>query len=102
VYWLETLAETVVTFLRGEVTEQPKVATSTNAAGAAEVSVMTEKTVTETALSARVTTLELAELSPARPRRTWSEFPLDAHVLTGWSEVLEPLPTIPNLAPLQP
>ncbi|REG54362.1 hypothetical protein EQ718_15290 (plasmid) [Paracoccus versutus] len=102
VYWLETLAETVVTFLRGEVTEQPKVATSTNAAGAAVVSVTTEKTVTETALSGRATTLGLAMPSPARPLRSWTEFPLDAHVLTGWSEVLEPLPAIPNPAPLQP
>ncbi|QFG36303.1 putative phage baseplate assembly protein [Paracoccus pantotrophus] len=102
VYWLETLAETAVTFLRGEVIEQPKVTSSTDAAGATAVSVTTEKTVAETALSGRATTLGLAMLSPGRPPRSWTDFPLDAHVLTGWAEMPGLLPAIPNPAPLQP
>lgn len=100
-YGLAALGETVVTFLRREVTEQPRILTST-APGAGTVSVTTQRTVTTTALSRRVAMLELAMLSPAMPPRVWTQFPLDAHILTGWSEILHPLPMIPNLAPLQP
>lgn len=102
VLWLSAVGETVATFLRGEVTAMPEVSTATDARGQTTVTVATTKTVTETALSTRATTLELALPTPALPRQTWTDFPLDAHVLTGWSEVLEPLPTIPNLSPIQP
>ena len=97
-YWVEMSGETVVSFVRGEVTEQPQV--STNTAGV--VSVTAIRVVTETRLSARVSTLALNTIPLAASARTWTTFPLDAQILSGWTEALELFPTVPNPGPLQP
>lgn len=102
VYALSRIGETTVSFVRAEIIEQPKVTTVTGDRGEPVVSVTTERTVTETALSARTATFELSALTPAMPRRSWAEFPLDAHLLTGWSDSLALHPTLPNQAFLGP
>ena len=98
-YAVEQVGETVVSFARGEMTEQPTITTTTRD-GATEVGVATAKVVVRSRLSARATTLALLTLPGLAPR-TWATFPLDARILADWSAEFALLPMIPNGSPLE-
>ncbi|MDT1061989.1 hypothetical protein RM190_08990 [Paracoccus sp. CPCC 101403] len=101
VYWVDRNDEDMVSFVRGEIVEQPQVSTAT-VDGRPVVTVTTVKKLVETRLSARVATLALNILPGAITPRNWTSYPLDATVLAGWADALELWPTIPNPAALQP
>ena len=100
-YLVGQVGETVATFVRGEVVEQPQVTTTTPQNGPQVVTVTLQKKVIETRLSARVTTLALQVL-PGDTPKTWNSFPLESRLLADWSKEIAVTEMIPNRAPLQP
>lgn len=97
-YVVDQVGEAVVSFARGEVTEQP-VLTTTTRDGVTVLEVVTATVVLRSRLSARATTLALLTLPGLAPR-TWATFPLEARVLADWSAEFALVPMIPNGAPL--
>lgn len=100
-YQVGQVAETVASFVRGEVVQQPQVVAVTPATTPPSVTVVTQNRVVESRLSARVTTLGLQTL-PGLAAKTWGSFPLDSRVLAGWSKEIAVTQMIPNPAALQP
>ena len=101
-YVLAQVGETVVSFVRSEVVDQPEITTTTPPSGTPPAgSVVMAKKVAEARLSARVTTLGL-RMVPQDTPKTWNTFPLDGRVLADWTKEIAVTKMIPNAALLQP
>jgi hypothetical protein len=100
-YQVGQTGETVATFVRGEVVQQPQVVATTPATNPPSVTVVLQNRLVETRLSARVTTLALQVL-PGLAAKTWNSFPLDSRVLADWSKEIAVTKMIRSAAGLQP